>query len=971
MKLYKLFFIVILYISPIFAETEFQPIFHNKEFLNPKVSISKDSQKQLEEMQFEADCKEYEAYLIHMKPNRSYCEYGIEEINKSLARKKYWIQQYNQSKDSNSQLINISNANESCKTAIGVYLSIIKALKKADLEWQWELKRNCKIQLPLEKQEHRKLNQTFLQLKTNQEIDRLYPAVSAKEREASLKKQAIVYKLTDKEEVVKGLNEAALLYEEASAKCLVCFNMAVEPKYKMQLKEMLDLLKNKALNCQKEALDWPNQIVIQKQLLYDEISRLQEESACYETKSLERLSLENYRRIELILKELCDVTIESDCQELEVCQSKIIALETIVDGNRLSKPQQIPQESFQEKEKFRQDFFYNIFSDETKSNEIISSIATPLDGQGSLVYAEQFYRYLIEGETYGKILIVKVSTEGNIVHEERIAIPNKDSLFSHLNSVSETILKLKFGLDIRLTIVNNQIQNTFLIIGQKGSNTKFDFSFFLDETPLYDLHFLPPPPWQLDVLCNPTLPAINIFSNNDQMTNDQTMTYAEAASQNVEKLQAPSELVQFVTDMKSDPMAIVQYVYNEIETVDPFLMRENNTFLSAGIRRNPLRTFLEKQGSPWEQCVLLATLLEIAGYQTLYIEGTSSLPSSFVEKLLFVNLPNETETSLKYPGIQLFDGEQGITLFPWMKEIQEIEGYDLYSIMPEDFDNAHLWLKQYLFSDERILKQIGPDGDDTVGVLFVRFVEDELRKKGLSLSDVGTHRSIRKKQYNGWNEFPRPKLHGDFKTSKDISHRNDLFSAFKVILSSQQKPSKKTETNWLNLSLYSCDTFALHFTAEESSHRLHLCPASNWQDVISLLLDASDKTLVVEVLHQARYNQGISRDVFYVAKGTSAALCLQPGSVSSQLTHAYSDRLIASDSPEKKLHALFALIGTAYFEKCSRAEKILTALHKVGNKRIFSTGLAKLSPDPLAPSVLCYPQVDMHHRQETNEHNKD
>jgi len=60
-------------------------------------------------------------------------------------------------------------------------------------------------------------------------------------------------------------------------------------------------------------------------------------------------------------------------------------------------------------------------------------------------------------------------------------------------------------------------------------------------------------------------------------------------------------------------------------------------------------------------------------------------------------------------------------------------GHDLYSFFPEKYATADRWILQYLKGDQEILKHIGPDGDDTAGVLFVRFVEENLRKQGLSL----------------------------------------------------------------------------------------------------------------------------------------------------------------------------------------------------------------------------------------------
>src|ERR1700722_8183254 len=104
------------------------------------------------------------------------------------------------------------------------------------------------------------------------------------------------------------------------------------------------------------------------------------------------------------------------------------------------------------------------------------------------------------------------------------------------------------------------------------------------------------------------------------------------------------------------------------------------------IHRSAYGTFLEKQGSPWEQCALLIYLLRQAGYTALYAQGESCfLPSTFVEKMLFTQLPEEKETSLNYPWVLFFDGKHWISLFPWMKEMQINEGYDLYGFMPKEY----------------------------------------------------------------------------------------------------------------------------------------------------------------------------------------------------------------------------------------------------------------------------------------------
>ena len=198
-------------------------------------------------------------------------------------------------------------------------------------------------------------------------------------------------------------------------------------------------------------------------------------------------------------------------------------------------------------------------------------------------------------------------------------------------------------------------------------------------------------------------------------------------------------LDQFIEELKKDPLALAGYVCNEIAFVDPFIPLENGIFYPAGIHRNVLRTYLEKKGSPWEQCQLLAYLLRKAGFPTLYVtSGALSLPKPFVEKLLLTKLPeDQKEALLCYPWIVFFDGKEWISLFPWMKEIQIREGYDLYSLMPEEYSSANRWILRYLKGDETILRHIAVDGDDTAGPLFVGFVQEQLRQKGLSIADIG------------------------------------------------------------------------------------------------------------------------------------------------------------------------------------------------------------------------------------------
>src|ERR1700722_1547782 len=158
--------------------------------------------------------------------------------------------------------------------------------------------------------------------------------------------------------------------------------------------------------------------------------------------------------------------------------------------------------------------------------------------------------------------------------------------------------------------------------------------------------------------------------------------------------------------------------------------------------------------------------------------------------MLFTKLSEEKETSLNYPWVLFFDGKQWISLFPWMKEMQVNKGYDLYGFMPKEYASAERWIQQYLTNDEKILKHVGPDGDDTAEVLFTRFLEEELRKQGLSLQDIGVHRTIHKRQFTTWDDFPQPSIKGPHKTFTSLAQRPEIFAFMKIEIAFKENQVK-------------------------------------------------------------------------------------------------------------------------------------------------------------------------------------
>lgn len=739
-------------------------------------------------------------------------------------------------------------------------------------------------------------------------------------------------------------------------------------KFKPSIKEKAEKFKNEAKRCLKEAEEWPAKVKKAKDDCYAEIDRLKCECNLYETQEMWRACLSTYKQIAVILEKIYD---GSNYQgpfdykpKLTSCYQKIEELDQLVDKERLTrKPPNISKEEFQARESQHR---YNFFT-QTNLCETYSGTAIAIDGQSSSLYTNQFYRYLVQQDSPATTLRIKVLENSTEIHEEAIQIPVEGDTWEHYLTSDEMLfipktgLTAKYGLNLRFRLVLDPYHNFSLLIAQKSSDTKYTFSFTLDDQPLYDINFISSPPWQLEVLGRPPseikIPNTkNIGLEITPAIDDGTRSPIETTSYFI--------LDQFIEDMKRDPLALVQYVHNEIETVDPIQARQGTVFQAPGISRNPLRTFLENQGSPWEQCSLLVYLLQHAGYQAQYIESTLSLPATYIEQLLFMQLPGEDEVLLDYPGVLFYDGQNWHTLFPWMKDIDMIEGYDLYSLMPDEYGNAERWLKHYLSNDVNILKHVGPDGDDTAGVLFVRFVEEQLRNQGLSLHDVGTHRQINKKQFNCWEDFPQPVLKGEVTCSASLLSIKNIYTGIKINISSDQNPTTRYESPTFPLTEISCGTLDIRFSlSSEGRHLMHLSFTDDFlKELMIMPFGCNDQSIKIEVTlitPSGRNHSSTTSNTFTIAKGTSAALCFHSGCSNARITSMFAEKLNKSTTSENKIQTLLAFTGALYFQKCSDSSKILAALHKVSSSTYFCVGLSKLSPDPFSINDLRFPQVDM------------
>lgn len=763
-------------------------------------------------------------------------------------------------------------------------------------------------------------------------------------------------------------------------------------KDKLKLNEELTHLQN-ALNHVLSTIDCEKaNILAQKTTLKERLLALKDDAALFQEKNLKRSFYEVQKQILPILEQLIE-SGSDDVREVlngELIQVKhsIAAFEKEADSCRLTESPPIPsQEEFRSREKkrrglfFKNDFLLNpsLFFHNILYNAV-PPFVIPLDGQKGkkansfIVYTEQFYRFLVQSEKSVSELFVKVYEKEKLIHEEQIALPFKNPLGwerylkDGMIFIPETKLKTEIGLDLRLRFACDPKYNFSMIIAQKSDDARYRFSISLgQEEHLYECNVSEPPPWQLGVLRKPALPSVNKPIEKSPLPN--TVLLLEEKDKQLTLLESVKFplLDQLVEQLKGDPLALAGYVHNEIALIDPFLHQENGIFHAPSIHRNACITYLEGQGSPWEQCQLLVYLLRKAGYQAVYAGGAlCSLPTSFAEKMLLTQLPEEQQEALiQYPWVLFFDGKEWISLFPWMKEMQVLEGYDLYSLMPEDYASADRWILHYLKGDENILKHIGPDGDDTAGLLFVRFIEEELRKQGLSLSNVGIHRTQIKKQFSSWRDFPHPSIKTIPQVFASLNGIPGLFATALIEVYSHENPQKKLSFN-LPLAHVNCNMALLSFSSRgENHHNLHI-QIPGEQEKPPLDLDPSDHLIDIKVTYivplgtqSCESNQTLS-----ITKGTSAVLCSHFGGASPQITSQCYAQFSSQKDEKKRIHALLSFVGASYFEKCGRTEKILAGLHKINPATAFGFGLAKLSPD-LSKSPfrgeedLTLPQVDM------------
>lgn len=474
-----------------------------------------------------------------------------------------------------------------------------------------------------------------------------------------------------------------------------------------------------------------------------------------------------------------------------------------------------------------------------------------------------------------------------------------------------------------------------------------------------------------------------------------------------------AQLDEFVRERR-DALTLASFVQNEIELIDGASVPEKGealTIYPGKINRSPLTTFLEGQGSPWEQCELLVYLLRQAGYAAAYVESKDPLlfSKNDFSRLLHVQLnkalkyvhlttagyadPEDSFSDPKdnalirvcYPWVAHYDEIQKkwVHIFPWIKDTKITEGYDLYGLMPERYKSGMAWVRNYLENDPRIFKHVKEDGNDTVSVLFKRFVEEVAKEKGINPDAIGVRYQNIKKNYSSFDDFPKPiNFEGEAIFSDSLKNREDLYTTVHIEITSLENPeSKLTTTTAMRLADIHNRALYIYFSPisdkpNETRHEMVLRmegidgftrEEAGVFDQINLdgtqekrvLLDTDDHTFEVHITYDQKTNGMLSfpemfmrnkiETHYYIQRGTLASICFNVNRVTKKMLETHASRFTLTDKVNGDYHDVLGrltyLAGMSFYEKTAAGIKTLSDLHKIENEVNYEAGLSELSPE--------------------------
>ena len=395
---------------------------------------------------------------------------------------------------------------------------------------------------------------------------------------------------------------------------------------------------------------------------------------------------------------------------------------------------------------------------------------------------------------------------------------------------------------------STQATNYFYVVGVAGNPADISNPMVINASGqmtnslLYSLEFEQRPPWRSAFLDQPhfngsPLPPFyagdtlsEMLTNTPSVTNAVSFSLSTATNlDNSPELRRHPVLDNFVASMGNDPIALANYVINQIGLTDPMDVNDNgnvaeNSINPPGVTRGALGTFLEKQGSPIEQCALLVYLLRQAGVPAVYEfaphNGMQILDARLSQMLKFqvhgdINEAGQLYTTntmiaVNYPWVAAYIGTNWVHIFPWMKDYRINEGLNLFDEMPTNYSNSYEWVHDYIYGNTNLMS-LAVDNDNTMRVIFPRYLQQTLLQNhpGVSVDDIGVKIINRQHYYARWQDFPTPTWVTNVSTpienlsSSSITNINpaltNVFDTMSVEIYSLNDPTKDIKTGDMRL----------------------------------------------------------------------------------------------------------------------------------------------------------------------------
>ncbi len=439
---------------------------------------------------------------------------------------------------------------------------------------------------------------------------------------------------------------------------------------------------------------------------------------------------------------------------------------------------------------------------------------------------------------------------------------------------------------------------------------------------LYTLEFTDRPAWrsliiQLPAFSGEPIPPAyegksleELLSLSPLVTNVVTTPTNATSYTNIDaspELRRHPALDQFVVDMGSDPIALANYVINEIEVTDPIDYNDNGdvdetSINLGGINRGAVQTFMEGQGSPAEQCALLVYLLRQANVPAVYLypphNGLKMLDAR-MSKIMRTQIRGAVSYDgtvyttnhiipVNYPWVAAYINTNWVHIFPWIKDTEIVEGQNVYNYMPTNYNNAFKWSRAYIYGDTNILSL--DREDDTPNSLLPRFIKKSLNENAptISMDELGMKILNRRHYYSRWQDFPTPTVLtntqivveslGSSSITNVLPATTNLFNTINVTVSSVANPATKITTGDMRMAevlnrrllvrhskistnqtrlLVSMASFRTNIVTQKDFSTLSL---TNTNVLCSLLssntLSASDDLLNVTIVHKRHRDMG-------------------------------------------------------------------------------------------------------------------